>query len=1060
MTYQTPTSRVTFLRSLWLPVLVLVGVFVFLLPTLRSPQQASAATSSYLNFQARLEGTSGAIAPDGNYNIEFNLYGNNGGSACVPSTGVNCTVLWTEDRLNSTATAVHTTNGYVTANLGSVTAFPTTINWDQQLYISMTVRGTGSCAFAACTPADSAMLPYLQLTSVPYAFKAGQLAQANAGATLFSSLSIQAPTVGNQNFVVQDQGAAGTYNLLTQSGSTGIAGLGTASSLTGALKFYSSAGAGSVTLSLANPGANNYTLTIPTLTGNDTICTVTGGCGASSGANVTLSNLTGPTAINTDLTFASGAARALTVGATGAGVAGNNLTVAGGTSGTGAVNGGNLILQGGATGGTGTTGSVIVKANGTDSTTAFQVQNATGAATIMSVDTINSKIVLTASTTDAVLGTAVVDTGGSTPFTTSWTTTGWTVTATQATHTTNNTSVLTSNWTPTIGTTYQVQYYYGGCVPGVTTLVVSMGGKSLQTINDCPGNNTQVITATSTAPLTFTPNSAFNSIVYSVVVKPLTTQAAPVITVNNSSSTATLEIRSSGSTSNIFIGLNAGQNNTSTGTNNSAVGTNALQGNTTGLGNSAYGSSALQVNSTGGSNAAFGYLALGANTTGNNSTAIGASALTNAYGSNNTAVGYSAGSSLTNASNNTFIGYQAGYKDSGNSFTTTSTVANSTAIGAYAQVQGNNSIVLGSVDTATKIGIGTTLPTNTLSVSPLDYSGNSSRTNSSATLTGFATTFTAGMVGDIIVFSDGTTNTVSGYTDATHITMGTVFTGTTGSMNFRFHRAGFQVTSAGNAYVQNNSTTAFQVQNASGVSVLGVDTSGGQAILGQSGTAGKMLIYGSTNSVTLTAAAVTTAYTITLPAAAPASNGQCLQATTAGVTSWGTCGGGGGGTQTITLVPEFSGAVFTADGSNNVGFMTSDHVSGLVSGQGYKHNFYAWSTDQVSAQDYNVTSEYQLPSGFSNFTGSVWKMWVYGDNAGDVISYTIKDAAENSCATGSFTTATTATWSQQTLSTSSLTTAPCSYAANDTITIDFKLSSASSSSTSYVKLGEVSFTYN
>jgi hypothetical protein len=246
----------------------------------------------------------------------------------------------------------------------------------------------------------------------------------------------------------------------------------------------------------------------------------------------------------------------------------------------------------------------------------------------------------------------------------------------------------------------------------------------------------------------------------------------------------------------------------------------------------------------------------------------------------------------------------------------------------------------------------------------------------------------------------------------------------------------------------------------------GAEISGDLGVDGSLAVTGQMILRNSTNTNTVAIQAGTTSssYAITLPSAIGTA-GQCVTiASVVGSTQtlgYGSCGGGGGGgTQTVTLVPEFAGATFKADGTSNTGFMTSNHVGGLSSGEGYKHNFYAWSTDQATAQDYDIVTEYQLPSSFSNFTGSTWKMWVYGDNAGDVISYTIKDAAEHSCATGSFTTTTTGSWSQQTLSTSGLTTSPCSYAANDVITIDFNLSSASSSSTSYIKLGEVSFTYN
>jgi len=202
---------------------VSLGVFAVILISVAwmslRPVTTAAATSSFLNFQARLQTAAGAIVPDGNYFIEFNLYTASSGGTSV----------WTERYQGSsyscpfgtatgaTNTKVVVANGFVTVNLGSLCTFPTTINWDQQLWLTMNVGGSGGTASY-----DGEMSPRLQLTAIPYAFKAGQLAQANSGGTLFSSLSLQAPTVGNQSFVIQDQGAAGTYNLLTApSGSDG-----------------------------------------------------------------------------------------------------------------------------------------------------------------------------------------------------------------------------------------------------------------------------------------------------------------------------------------------------------------------------------------------------------------------------------------------------------------------------------------------------------------------------------------------------------------------------------------------------------------------------------------------------------------------------------------------------------------------------------------------------------------------------------------------------------------------------------------------------------------------
>ncbi len=133
--------------------------FIFLLHA----GKTNAATNNFINFQARLEASTGAIVPDGDYNVEFKLYSaSSGGSA-----------LWTEDYLNSASQGVTVVNGYLTTNLGSITSFPSTINWDQQLWITMNIGGTttGTPSF------DGEMSPRLQVTGVPYAFRAGVLAK-------------------------------------------------------------------------------------------------------------------------------------------------------------------------------------------------------------------------------------------------------------------------------------------------------------------------------------------------------------------------------------------------------------------------------------------------------------------------------------------------------------------------------------------------------------------------------------------------------------------------------------------------------------------------------------------------------------------------------------------------------------------------------------------------------------------------------------------------------------------------------------------------------------------
>jgi hypothetical protein len=252
-----------------------------------------------------------------------------------------------------------------------------------------------------------------------------------------------------------------------------------------------------------------------------------------------------------------------------------------------------------------------------------------------------------------------------------------------------------------------------------------------------------------------------------------------------------------------------------------------------------------------------------------------------------------------------------------------------------------------------------------------------------------------------------------------------------------------------------SSASAFVVQSGSS-SVLGVDTSANQVLLGQSGFGGKLVVYGSTSGdFTLEAAAtISTPYSLTLPNAGDGTSGDCLKtdtgtSSTATTLTWGACGGGSGGTQTVTLVPEFAGATYYASGSNNTGYMQSDYDSTNY------HNYYEWSTDQSTAQTYDLVVQYQIPTGYSS--SGTWSALTEVDSTtGTSIQVDMKDTHSGTttdCSGGSFATlSTTTSWQSDTISDS------CTLAANDIVTLDFRLQSTGTS-TVWTKLGALTFTY-
>jgi hypothetical protein len=137
---------------------------------------------------------------------------------------------------------------------------------------------------------------------------------------------------------------------------------------------------------------------------------------------------------------------------------------------------------------------------------------------------------------------------------------------------------------------------------------------------------------------------------------------------------------------NTAMGFQALQNN-SKGNFNTAVGGNALLSNSSGFENSAFGVSALLDNTTGNENCAFGNIALQSNSTGIHNTAVGVEALAfDSTESENTAVGFLAGF-FNNSTNSTFLGSQANPG---------TTVDNAMALGAFAQVNASNKVVIGN----------------------------------------------------------------------------------------------------------------------------------------------------------------------------------------------------------------------------------------------------------------------------------------------------------------------------------------------------------------------------
>ena len=324
--------------------------------------KAYAATSSNLNFQGRLLKANGGIVPDGFYNLEFKIYdgGTNGGPAGTgdPNAG---TLLWTETRsFSGPDNRVRVVNGYFSVSLGSLTAFPGSINWDQELWMTMNVGGSTT------TPTwDGEMFAptnkRTKLTATPYSFRAG------SAKTLLDN---QGSFTGALSFLALTNNR--TVNLSDKSGTVLLDSTGFAN---GGNTF-----AGLAVLGTTDTFGLNIITDNTVRGGFDTSNNLTFGNGGSAGTaiapNAFILRGTGSSTAGTagaGLSVIGGAGATTTTGSAGGGL---NL-LGGNAGGTGNNNGGNLNIDGGTATGTGISGIINVASTNASALNLGRVGNTT-----------------------------------------------------------------------------------------------------------------------------------------------------------------------------------------------------------------------------------------------------------------------------------------------------------------------------------------------------------------------------------------------------------------------------------------------------------------------------------------------------------------------------------------------------------------------------------------------------------------------------------------------------------------------------------------------------------
>ncbi|MEI6091560.1 MAG: hypothetical protein WCR42_13985 [bacterium] len=296
--------------------------------------------------------------------------------------------------------------------------------------------------------------------------------------------------------------------------------------------------------------------------------------------------------------------------------------------------------------------------------------------------------------------------------------------------------------------------------------------------------------------------------------------------------------------------------------------------NSTGGQNSAFGYRALNNNSTGTSNSGFGFQALYANSTGKDNVAVGWQSLfANTTASNNTAIGQLAGRYIADGATANETSSQSVYLGS-KTKAGASGVANEIVIGYDAIGSGSNTATLGNTSLTATVLRGTVRFADPITPFTAYVGIKAPSAPASYTLT---LPSAIGSNGQTLI------------TDAAGLLSWTSITGvpslTSGSVIF---------SSGGTTLAQDNSNFFWDNTNKR----LGIGTATPGTSLDVKGI---VRLSGATSGyVGFTApATVTTPYTLTLPDAAPTSNGQVLSATTAGILSW-SAGGGSSAISALT----------------------------------------------------------------------------------------------------------------------------------------------------------------
>lgn len=277
-------SGTHYLPLRWAVLLACLILLAFGTWLVQQPRQAEAVPgiNETINYQARLLSQTGAVVPDGTYNIRFKIYcGGDGVLGTVVdgdcTNGTQEDLLWTETRESGNKVTVK--NGFFSVYLGSVTALNGNVNWNEdKLWLTIDIGGTGAPSY------DGEMSPFTRFSSTPYSLNSKLLGGMASSEYVQLAKGLQADaSTANASIAINKTGAtanildlqrAGNSVLLIDNGGTAL--LKNSTDSTTALRVQNAAG---LTLLGVNTSTTPNLITNPSFEVN-----TTGWSGLGSGA--------------------------------------------------------------------------------------------------------------------------------------------------------------------------------------------------------------------------------------------------------------------------------------------------------------------------------------------------------------------------------------------------------------------------------------------------------------------------------------------------------------------------------------------------------------------------------------------------------------------------------------------------------------------------------------------------------------------------------------------------------------------------------------------------------